>query len=276
MESARRLGILQAVGFLIFFNSCSRGTSQKITIVQKIFYELGGVNAAIRNSLLGFAGFDLAICADSCARNVECVAFSLETNPSTTVCQLGSESSTVVENPPGMTATLYSTRSVPRGYNLAMVTDKMHFLKPFTEFMNYTDGLAACKADGADHLVQDDKGIYWHDYTVQYATSNIASPSTFWLGGDDLDGDHIYTWNDGTLVSASPATYWDTIAGQPSFAKDGIPEQCMQNYWFSDVGMGFHGFGVLQVRMLNVSEKMGSKPIVQFPILLEGVRMSRR
>ncbi|CAG0901998.1 unnamed protein product [Darwinula stevensoni] len=40
--------------------------------------------------------------------------------------------------------------------------------------------------------------------------------------------------------------------------------------------MVFHGFGVLQVRMLNVSEKMGSKQIVQFPILLEGVRMSRR
>ncbi|CAG0899131.1 unnamed protein product [Darwinula stevensoni] len=224
-ESARQLRILRAVGILIFLNSCSRGTAQGVTISQKTFYQVDGMNAAIRNSLLAFTGWDLVTCADACVRNARCVAFSLETDSSTTVCQLGSVNSTVLANPPGMSVTLYYTRSIPSGYTFATITDKVHYLKSLPGTMTYTTALAACKKDGADQLVQDDKGLAWHNFILQYGASNNAASGRFWIGGDDLDGNHIYNWNDGTLVSAAVQTLWGS--GEPSFSWDGVIERCM-------------------------------------------------
>ncbi|CAG0898073.1 unnamed protein product [Darwinula stevensoni] len=230
-ETARQLWILRAVGFLIFLNSCSRGTAQGVAIRQKMFYQLS-VTATIENSICNFTGLDLATCADSCVRNEECVAFSLEIWPNTTVCQLGSQNFAVLSNLTGMSATLFYAPSVPSGYTFAMITDKLHFLKALTRTMNYTTGLAACKADGADHLVQDDKGPAWHNFVLQYSAANAGGKS--WYGGDDLDGDHIYNWNDGTLVSASVQTFWNS--GEPTFSYGGQLEQCMgigyNNLWY--------------------------------------------
>ncbi|CAG0903146.1 unnamed protein product [Darwinula stevensoni] len=229
-EASRLLRILRVVGFLVLLHSCTLGTAQMI-FQGKMFVVIGGINATIGNPLNTITGCDAVLCADSCLWNGNCRVFSLETRPTTTVCQLGSNGSTIIKNPTGMSAAFYYDRNtVPPGYTFAMITDKMHFLKPFTVFMNYTTGLAACKADGANHLVQDDKGLTWHNFILQYAASNFAAPGTFWLGGDDLDRNHIYNWNDGTLVSASVQTFWESR--QPDNSGP-----CIQLHWYHS---GFH------------------------------------
>ncbi|CAG0894417.1 unnamed protein product [Darwinula stevensoni] len=162
------------VGFVIFLYS--RGTSQEI-IAKKIFFELGGVNAAIRNSLINFAGSDIVNCADSGARwknsprnimSIHCIYVELIRFHDWSFKKERAMRGVFSRDEP------QHRGSVQRGYNLAVITDKVHFLKPFSAVVNYTNGLAACKADGADHLVQDDKGVNWHEYTVQYAKSILS------------------------------------------------------------------------------------------------------
>ncbi|CAG0891092.1 unnamed protein product [Darwinula stevensoni] len=115
---------------------------------------------------------------------------------------------------------------IPPSYAFAMITTKIHFLKNLDTRMNFSTGVAACQPDEAN-LVQDDKGVAWHNFILQYATSKIGATSNFWLGGNDLDGNRVYYWNDGTPVSGQ--TFW--YPGQPSFIFNGIPEQCMELRW---------------------------------------------
>ncbi|CAG0900655.1 unnamed protein product [Darwinula stevensoni] len=201
---------------------------------EKTFVLAEGVNATIVGPLVSVPGWDAVACADSCVRNANCSVFSMETGPGATVCQLGSDASTFLANPAGMSAALYYDRNlVPPGYEFATITTEMHFLKPVSGMQDYQTGLAACQTDGSTtHLVQDDKGLDWHDFILQYAASKLGASTVFWLGGDDLDGDLVYKWNDGTAVSASVQDFWYT--GQPSYGYGETLEQCMVIHWESE------------------------------------------
>ncbi|CAG0904026.1 unnamed protein product [Darwinula stevensoni] len=206
---------------------CPLETALALDIRQTIFTVIDGVNATIANPLASITGWNAVACADACLRNANCRVFSLETRPSTTVCQLGSNVSAVSTNPAGMSASLFVDQNlIPPDYAFAMITTKIHFLKNLAASMNFPTGVAACQPDKAN-LVQDDKGVAWHNFLLQYATSKIGPTSNFWVGGNDLDGNHVYYWNDGTPVSGQ--TFW--YPGQPSFNFNGIPEQCMELRW---------------------------------------------
>ncbi|CAG0892476.1 unnamed protein product [Darwinula stevensoni] len=128
-------------------------------------------------------------------RSINCKVFALTTSSGATVCLLGANTSTVQTSPVGISSALYYDDAfVPAGYTIAMLTDEIHFLKFPGVATNYNAALDYCKTDGA-RLVVDDKGLAWHDRIMQIVLPLVTT--TFWLGGEDLDGDHVYKWIDG-------------------------------------------------------------------------------
>ncbi|CAG0892477.1 unnamed protein product [Darwinula stevensoni] len=247
---------MTTVGVLFTLQSCFRDGASAQTANATVYKRVPDVNAKIVNPIANFTGKSAKTCGCSCSKKASCRVFSLEMRVGLDpVCLLGGIDSTVQSDLTDISATLYYDRRedrafrtlnrvidslrlariasltfagqlVPPGYTFAMITNEIHFLKNMTADMNFSTGVAACKTDKAN-LVQDDKGVAWHKHIIQYATSKIGAMKNFWLGGNDLDGNHVYHWNDGTPVSGQ--TFWHS--GEPSFKFNKIPEQCMELPW---------------------------------------------
>ncbi|CAG0902371.1 unnamed protein product [Darwinula stevensoni] len=83
---------------------------------------------------------------------------------------------------------------VPQGYEFAMLTDKLHFLKSRSQQMNYNASRSDCTADGAD-LIMDDKGQAWHDFVYNFSKTTFGSGyGHAWLGASDQVKEGTWVW----------------------------------------------------------------------------------
>ncbi|CAG0890538.1 unnamed protein product [Darwinula stevensoni] len=102
--------------------------------------------------------------------------------------------------------TKFWTPDVTGGYEYAMATGKLHFLKAFNQTKYYANALTDCKADGGLPAM-DNRGSAWHQFLLDYAASHFGPSYTrFWLGLTSPGGvSSKFTWLDGTPMNQ---TFW--------------------------------------------------------------------